>query len=82
MWVPVICAAAGDARNSASPAISEGAPKRPVGWMLVKVSSPAVFRPKAVILEGNRLGGRQLVFFHGSDKKGRAYPGRMALTLK
>jgi hypothetical protein len=64
VWVPVMCAAAGDARNSASPAISEGAPKRPVGWLLVKASSPAVFRPKAVILEGNRLGRRQLICFH------------------
>ena len=53
-----MCVAAGDDRNKASPAISEGAPKRPVGWPAVKASSPADLSPNAVIFEGKRLGER------------------------
>lgn len=53
--MPVTCAEAGEERNRASPAISDGAPMRPVGCPSLKASSPAVLSPNAVILLGKRL---------------------------
>lgn len=53
--VPVTCADAGEAKNNAKPAISSGLPKRPVGCLALKASSPDLRIPKAVILLGKRL---------------------------